>query len=82
MKYYVYVLYSEVSKSYYIGQTNNIERRIIEHNTRIKKYTSNKGPWILMFKEEFLTRSQAMKIEKFFKTGKGRSYWMRKIKVE
>ncbi|HLG34744.1 MAG TPA: GIY-YIG nuclease family protein [Bacteroidia bacterium] len=72
--YYVYVLYSEEVGKYYIGQTNNIERRIQEHNLRQHRYTSNKGLWKLIYKEEHATRSMAMKRESFFKSGKGREF--------
>ena len=35
-------------------------------------YTRRKGPWKLMYQEEFSTRSHAVKREMFFKTIKGR----------
>ena len=80
--YCVYVIYSESVNKYYIGQTSNLTRRIEEHNTRNDRYTSNKGPWKLMYFEEFESRSEAMKREKFFKTGKGREYWKNKLLIE
>ncbi|MEO8087352.1 MAG: GIY-YIG nuclease family protein [Bacteroidota bacterium] len=80
--YYVYVIYSEIVGNYYIGHTNNLNRRIEEHNNRKDRYTSNKGRWKLVYFEEFETRSEAMKREKFFKTGKGREYWKINLVVE
>ena len=59
----------------YKGHTNNLERRIREHNisnSRFSRYTKNKGPWKLIYQECFSTRKEAMKREKYFKTGKGR----------
>ena len=80
--YYVYVLYSEKVNKYYVGQTNNVEVRIEQHNTRNERYTSNKGPWKLIYKEEVECRAEAMKREKFWKTGKGREYWKSKLVAE
>jgi len=77
--YYVYVLYSDLIDKYYVGHTNNIDRRITEQNLRSGRYTSHKGTWRLVYKEEVATRSEAMKREKFLKTGKGRDYFKSKI---
>jgi putative endonuclease len=77
--YYIYILKSESTGKLYTGQTNNLERRIKEHNTRIKRYTSNKGPWKLIYSEKFESRELAMKREKILKTGKGREFIKLKI---
>jgi putative endonuclease len=74
--------YTVVKRKTYIGQTNNLERRIEEHNTREGRYTSNKGPWKLIFKEEFASRSLAMRREKFLKSGKGREYIKKNLTKE
>ena len=71
--FYVYVLINTKSKLY-IGHTNSIERRIIEHNSGLSPYTKNRGPWNIICSETFTTRGEAMKREKFFKSGKGREY--------
>ena len=53
-KFFVYVLKSVSSGKHYTGQTNDIHRRIYEHNAEILgKFTKNKGPWILIFSKEF-----------------------------
>jgi putative endonuclease len=74
--FYVYVIYNEQHKKIYIGQTNNIERRVIEHNLhRIKGYTARfKGEWRLILKESFTTRSEALRREKQLKEHQGREY--------
>lgn len=73
MSFAVYVLQNLQCKRY-VGHTDNLERRIFEHNNGQTGFTTNiGGPWKLVYKEENLkTRSEAMKREKFFKTGKGR----------
>ena len=45
------------------------------------KYTRNKGPWELLYFEACMTRSLAIKRERFFKTGKGRDYIRERITV-
>ena len=72
--YIVYVICSKASNLKYVGQTNNLERRIVEHNMRSGRFTSGKGPWEIVYKESFETRAQAMKREKFLKSGKGREF--------
>ncbi len=72
MAYFVYVLKSEKAGSSYVGHTSNIERRVAEHNRGESLSTRNKGPWKLVYKEEFRTRSEAIIKEKYFKTVKGR----------
>lgn len=72
--FYVYVLYSQTKKKRYVGQTQELGRRLAEHNAGLSRYTSGKGPWELIFCEELPTRSTAIKRERFLKTGKGREF--------
>ncbi len=73
MSFVVYILQNTQGKRY-TGHTDNLERRIFEHNNGLTGFTTNiGGPWKLIYKEENIkTRSEAMKREEFFKTGKGR----------
>ncbi|MED4069677.1 GIY-YIG nuclease family protein [Priestia endophytica] len=55
-------------KSFYGGYTNNMERRLAVHNEgKGAKYTRARRPVILLYKEEFETKSEAMKAEYAFK---------------
>ena len=60
---YVYILQSKRNSVYYIGITNNLERRIKEHNTRRVKYTKNMIPWELKFFKKYDSLTEARKIE-------------------
>ena len=71
MKWFVYVLRSEKDNKRYIGSTNNLARRIKEHNSGKVKSTKNRTPLILIYKEEYLVESQTRLRERFFKTHKG-----------
>ena len=73
-KYFTYVLRSLSSGKLYIGQTNNLEKRLLAHNKGFSPYTKGRGPWTMVYHEEFKTRSEAIKRERYFKTGKGRGF--------
>ena len=50
--------------SLYTGWTNNLEKRIKDHNAwRGAKYTKTRRPDVLVYKEEFPTKQEAMKRE-------------------
>jgi putative endonuclease len=74
----VYILRSENSGHYYRGQTDNLERRVSQHNDSLyngSKYAKrNKALWVCVYKEEFINRSEAMKREKELKMKKSRTY--------
>ena len=78
MSYIVYVLKSKKDNKRYIGFTDNLERRISEHNSGLVKSTQSRRPLTLAYFEEFETKSEAMNREKFFKTGFGRSFLKKK----
>ncbi|HVZ58457.1 MAG TPA: GIY-YIG nuclease family protein [Patescibacteria group bacterium] len=69
---YVYVLQSLVNGRHFTGSTNDIERRLSEHNSGKTKYTSQTRPFKLIYKETYSTRLEARQRELFLKTGKGR----------
>ena len=74
--FYIYILYSEKSDRYYVGHTNDVNRRLVEHNdTSENSYTSRMGPWVL--KGSFPTgndRGFAIRTEKHIKSQKSRKY--------
>jgi putative endonuclease len=49
MSYIVYILYSSIIDRFYVGQTSNPEKRIIEHNSGESPYTSTGIPWTLLW---------------------------------
>lgn len=73
---FVYVLKNKEGKIY-IGQTNDLKRRMEEHNETGVSYTSKYRPWTLIYSEAYDKRGDAIRREKFLKTGVGRD-WIRK----
>ncbi len=70
---YTYILQSEKNKTLYVGSTDNIERRFKEHNDgQGGDFTRRNRPYKLIFYEAYLVKSDALRAEKFFKSGYGR----------
>ncbi|OGD62937.1 hypothetical protein A2160_04180 [Candidatus Beckwithbacteria bacterium RBG_13_42_9] len=69
--YYVYVLKSLKYKSLkiYIGFTNNLEVRLLQHNQKNTLSTRYGIPWKLVYYEAFLSKRDAIIREKRLKTG-------------
>ena len=71
----VYILYSEKFDKNYTGFTSNLIERLKSHNELgIKGYTLKFRPWKVIHVEFFDLKSEAMKREKFLKTGSGRTF--------
>jgi putative endonuclease len=65
--FFVYILESLKDGSYYKGYTENIEKRVEEHNLGKSKYTSSKTPWKLVYLREYASKTEALKEEKRLK---------------
>ncbi len=74
MSYFAYILKSLSHGTYYYGSTENLEKRLKEHNAGKQKYTKGRRPWELHYSEQFETRKKAMRRERFFKTIDGYNY--------
>jgi len=74
MLFNVYIIQSLIDNSYYIGYTNNLEKRIFQHNKAKTGYTSKKSPWILVYSESFEIKSLAIKREQFLKNQKSSDF--------
>ena len=70
---YAYILESQKNGRLYVGYTDNLRRRVLEHNSGIGgRYSSHNGPYKVIFYEAYIEKSDAMRAEKFFKSGYGR----------
>ena len=72
--FYVYVLYSSKVDGYYLGITNDVDRRLIEHNNGNTQSTRYGIPWMIAHKEVFETRKEARTREKYLKSAAGRRW--------
>jgi len=69
----VYILESETTGKLYIGQTNDIKRRLNQHHRGYVSSTKNRGPWSLLKTIELKTRSEAVQLERRLKRMKNPS---------
>ncbi len=76
--YWLYVLELENGRRY-VGQTNNLERRLEEHKNGKSPYTRKMGARRLIYSERHETRSKAMEREKYLKSGQGRLWLQGKL---
>jgi putative endonuclease len=79
--YHVYILQSLKNGRLYTGSTNDLVRRLLEHNRGQSKYTKLTAPFELIYKEEYNTKSEAYRRELFLKTGKGRAFLKETLKM-
>ena len=68
----VYVLRSTVTGRMYVGSAADQADRLHRHNSGESKATRHGVPWVLIHHEELATRSEAVRREMFYKSGKGR----------
>lgn len=81
MSFKVYVLESEKDGIRYAGFTEDIERRIKEHNSGNSKFTSGYMPWKVIYTEKVLDRIEARKREKYFKSSASKRFISKQISL-
>ena len=73
--YRVYVLQNSVGK-FYVGLTDDLSRRINQHNAGVSRWTRGKGPWRLVWQSESMPLSAARKLENRLKRqGRGSGFY-------
>jgi len=73
----IYILENLAGQLYiqlYIGQTNDLQRRLNQHNDTARSgWTANRGPWKIIFSESAFTRVEGMKKERYLKSLKNKA---------
>lgn len=77
--FYTYVLRSKVDKKLYVGYTDDLRRRLEQHNNGRVPATKHRRPLELIYFEACLNKDKAFKREKYFKTGYGRRFLSSRI---
>ena len=72
--YTTYILYSDSLNKYYVGSTNDVDRRLSEHNRKKGKFTDLGIPWKIVYSEVFDSAKQARNRELYIKSRKSRKY--------
>ncbi len=60
---FVYILRSDTTGRFYVGSTDNLDRRMSEHLRGHSSATRGRGPWKLAHTEEFDTLLEARRRE-------------------
>ncbi|MFH0776180.1 MAG: GIY-YIG nuclease family protein [Patescibacteria group bacterium] len=66
--YFVYILQSKKDNGFYIGQTNNLAKRLSRHNSGGVQSTKRKIPLKIVIYESYQMRSEAVQREKYLKS--------------
>ena len=79
--YFVYVLENSADRSWYVGFTTDVERRVQEHNEGSGARHTRKAPgqWQLIYQEGYLDKRDALHRETFLKSGSGRTYLKKQL---
>lgn len=77
--YYVYAIYDKFSDRFYIGYTNDLRKRIIEHKSKQNFTTKRMLSQKLAYYEACVSKKDAQKREKQLKTGFGRGYLRKRL---
>ena len=70
--YCVYVLLSLKDRILYHGFTSNLEERLKDHSQGKTKSTKGRRPLVLLHAEYYLSKTDALRRERYFKTAQGR----------
>lgn len=69
--YYVYILQSLKDNGLYIGYTDNLKRRLKEHQEGKSFATKGRLPFVLIHYQAFVSQKDALETEKYLKTTRG-----------
>ena len=76
---FVYVVRSVSHPFIYIGSTNDLERRLSEHNEGLNISTKHYAPFVIEAYVAVKTETKARELEKYFKTGSGKAILKKRI---
>ncbi|NQV15559.1 GIY-YIG nuclease family protein [bacterium] len=74
---FVWVIQSSEGLNY-VGMTRNLERRIMNHNSGLSKWTRRGTNWNLVYYEKFVSATEARVRERYFKNTAGREWLQRR----
>jgi putative endonuclease len=78
--FYVYILLSDKDGRFYTGSTNDLKRRLSEHNEGRVESTVKRRPLRLIYYEACLNEEDARAREKYLKSGMGKRYIKNRLK--
>ncbi|MCA9390189.1 GIY-YIG nuclease family protein [candidate division WWE3 bacterium] len=79
--YYTYVLLSEKDNKFYTGFTNDLKKRLVDHNNGKVFSTKHRAPLKLVYYEACCNEDDAKRREKSLKSGRGKAYLKKHLKI-
>jgi len=77
---YVYILRSITDKTkIYKGSTQNLTKRITQHNSGQVPHTSKYKPWKIIYYSVFVNKKKAIQFEKYLKTASGIAFMRKRL---
>ena len=77
---YVYILQSQSAEErYYIGITEDLKRRLLQHNSGKVGHTAKHQPWTIKTYIAFSNQEQAISFERYLKTASGRAFAKKRL---
>ena len=78
--FYTYLLQSKKDGRLYIGYTNDLKKRLLEHNQGLNLSTKKQRPWTIIYYEACLKQKDATRREGYLKTTQGGRLLKRRLK--
>ena len=78
--YYTYILQSKKDKKWYTGATDDLRKRLMEHNQNEVQSTKSRGPFDVIYYEACKDKQDAFIREKYLKSGQGKKFLKNRIK--
>ena len=77
---YVYMIANAAAPEMrYVGSTDDLRQRLIDHNSGKNVSTASNRPWRLCTYLAFSTKRQAFAFERYLKTGSGRAFSRKRL---
>ncbi len=77
--YYTYAPLSESDGRFYTGCANDLRKRVVDHDAGRVRSTAHRRPLTLIYDEACLNRDDALRRERFLKSGKGKRFLGRRL---
>jgi len=72
--YYTYIIKSKKDGKIYTGSTQDLRKRLLQHNQGKSMYTKGKGPFEIIYYEACLIKEKSRSRELYLKSGMGKRY--------
>lgn len=82
MEHFLYILFSNSKNSFYIGESHNVEERLIKHNTHVynpKSFTKITNDWEIALKFTCKSKDEALFLERYIKQMKSKKFILKII---